>query len=568
MATLDELKAADQAPNWMTIEGFTTLSNGYLLPGETPRDMYLRISLASASRLNRPDLAEEFFLLFWKNWLCPATPVASNLGTTRALPISCFGLTVPDSVSGIMSSMHEIAMLTKNGGGVGVYWGEVRGRSATISGGGVSEGVVPFMKIQDSTTVGVSQAGVRRGATSAYLEIEHPDFEEFLEVRRPQGDPNRQCLNIHHAVSIGDDFMQKVEDGDPEARRKWSRLIQTRFETGEPYIFFRDTVDRGRPDTYKNLGLDVKTSQLCSEIALHTDMDHTFVCCLSSMNATKFDEWKDTNAVQLAVWFLDGVMEEFIARSENIVGFERARRFAIKSRALGLGVLGFHTLLQSKGFSFDSTEAYILNNLLFKTLREHAEVATRELAEVYGEPEWCTGYGRRNTHLLAIAPTTSNSLISGNVSRGIEPWAANAYSEKSAKGTFFQKNRILEALLEERGKNTTDVWTSIVTDGGSVQHLGFLSDEEKAVFLTAREINQYALVRLASARQRWLDQTQSVNLFFPANADPKYVNGVHLEAYRSGMMTLYYLRTGSVLRGDSGSRAYTRSSAECTMCEG
>lgn len=568
MSDLETLKAEGEAPEWMTIEGYTTLSRGYLLDEETPRGMYRRVASSASRTLSRPDLEEKFFQLFWKNWLCLASPIAANLGTTRGLPISCYGMTIPDSVDGIMSSMHEIGMLSKNGGGIGTYWGRVRPRGSAIAGNGNSDGIIPFLKIQDSVTVGISQGGTRRGASSAYLEVEHGDFDEFIDMRRPQGDMNRQCLNIHHALSCGDDFMGKVVSGDTEARRRWTKILKSRFETGEPYLFFRDNVARSRPDCYKSLGLDVLTSQLCSEIMLHTDEEHTFVCCLSSMNVVRFDEWKDTDAVRLAIWFLDAVMEEFIQKTAGLRGFERAQLFSLKSRALGLGVLGLHTLFQSKGFAFDSMEAFLLNGTIFKHMRAHAEVATKELAEAYGEPEWCKGHGRRNTHVMAVAPTVSNSLISGNVSAGIEPWAANAFAQKSAKGTFMQKNRILEGILDSRLANTSETWKSIVNNEGSVQHLDCLSAAEKTVFLTAREINQYALVRLAAARQRWIDQGQSLNLFFPANTDPKYLNGVHVEAWKEGLLTLYYCRTGSVLRGDSGSRSYSRSAAECTMCEG
>jgi ribonucleoside-diphosphate reductase alpha chain len=565
---LDDLKRNGDVPEWMTIEGYETLSRGYLLAGETPRTMYLRLARAAAKTLKRPDLEAKFFNIFWKNWLCPASPVAANLGTERGLPISCYGMTIPDSVDGIMSSMHEISMLSKNGGGIGTYWGDVRARGSAIKGNGVSDGIVPFLKIQDSVTIGISQGGTRRGASSAYLPVEHGDFDEFIEMRRPKGDLNRQCLNIHHAVSIGDEFMQKVVDGDKESRRRWKHILKSRFETGEPYLFFRDNADRMRPQWYKDLGLDVKTSQLCSEILLHTDEHHTFVCCLSSLNAARWDEWKDTDTVQLAIWFLDAVMEEFIQKTANLKGFERAHAFSVKSRALGLGILGFHTLLQQRMIPFDCMETHLLNLQMFKFIRAEAEIATKALAEAFGEPEWCKGYGRRNTHLLAIAPTVSNSLISGNVSAGIEPWAANAFAQKSAKGTFLQKNRQLEALLDSKGKNNSETWKHIVNNNGSVQGLDFLSEDEKNVFLTARELNQYVLVRLAAARQRHIDQGQSLNLFFPANTDTKYLNKVHIEAWSSGLATLYYCRTSSVLKGDSGSRSYYRSASECTMCEG
>ena len=556
----------------MTEAGYKTLCRGYLMEGETPRAMYKRLARASSSSLGSfalsRSLESKFFDYMWKGWLCPASPVAANLGTSRGLPISCFGMSIPDSVEGIMSSIYEVALLSKHGGGIGTYWGEVRPRNSIISSNGVSDGIVPFLKILDATTIGISQGGTRRGASSAYLPIEHDDFDEFIEIRRPQGDTNRQCLNIHHGVTIGDDFMRKVEEGDEEARQRWTKLIKSRFETGEPYLMFRDTAENNRPECYVKNDLHVKTSQLCSEILLHTDEDHTFVCCLSSLNLARWEEWKETDLPEVATYFLDGVITEFIEKAKDKSGFERAVRFAEKSRAIGIGVIGFHTLLQSKMEPFEGTPAHILNSLIFKYIREGAERATALLASSLGEPEWCKGFGRRNTHLMAVAPTVSNSTIAGGVSKGVEPIVANAYSEKTAKGTFFIKNRLLEDLLESKGKSTPEVWRSIVLDEGSVQGLDFLSEEEKMVFLTAREINQYAIVRLAATRQRWIDQGQSINLFFPANPDARYLHQVHMAAWKQGMSTLYYCRSSSVLRGDVGSRGHTREATDCVACEG
>jgi len=565
---LEELKKIGEAPEWLTEEGFLTLSKGYMLKGETPKGLWRRAAKASAKNLNKPELEDKFFDIIWKNWLCLASPIASNMGTERGLTISCFGIHVDDSILGIMDSLKEVALLSKNGGGIGTYWGDVRSRGSSIKNNGKSDGIIPFLKILDSVTIGVNQGGTRRGASSAYLPIEHGDFDEFIEIRRPSGDLNRQCLNIHHAVSIGDDFMQKVIDGDKKSREKWKKLLKSRFETGEPYLFFRDSAERDKPESYKKNNLDVKASQLCTEILLHCDEDNTFVCCLSSMNLAKWDEWKDTDAVKIAIWFLDGVMEEFIQKTENKPGFERARNFAINSRAIGLGVLGFHTLLQQKNLAFDDLPTYLLNLEIFKLMRKQADEATTELALEYGEPKWCEGLKRRNTHCLAIAPTVSNSIISGNVSAGIEPFAANAFAQKTAKGTFFQKNKTLKMLLESLGQDTEEVWKSIINNDGSVHHLDFLSEEQKNVFLTAREINQFVLVKLAAARQKFIDQGQSLNLFFPSNVDPKYFSDVHIEAWKQDLKTLYYTRTGSVLRGDSSTRQYKREISECSYCEG
>lgn len=565
---LEKLKAENNAPEWLTEESYRMLRGTYLIQGETPRDMWQRVSNSSARHLGKMDLAPKFFELMWKNWLGLASPVAANTGTTRGLPISCFSLAVPDSIDGIMSSMHELAAMTKNGGGVGVHWNGVRPQGATIRGNGKSEGVVPFIKIQDSTTIGVSQGGVRRGASAAYLPVDHGDFWQFIRMRRPEGDQNRQCLNTHHGICITDDFIARAKAGDKEAREKWSEILKARMETGEPYLFFSDNVSRNRPDCYKERNLDVKGSNICTEIFLHTDDDHSFVCCLSSMNLARWDEWKDTDAVEVATWFLDGILSEFIIKASKINGFERAVRSAEKGRAIGLGAMGFHTYLQEHMIPLDSFDAFRINAQMFSGMQRKALKASTELAKEYGEPEWCKGSGRRNTHLLALAPTVSNSLISGNVSPSIEPWAANVFVQKSAKGTIIQKNKTLVALLEKKDKNTDDVWKSIERENGSVQHLEFLTAEEKEVFLTARELNQFTLVKLAGQRQRWIDQGQSLNLFFPENADPRYIHEVHLMAHSEGLNSLYYLRTSSVIRGDSGSREYKRESTECKACEG
>lgn len=551
-------------PEWLTAEGLITLSKGYLQKGETPKDMYKRVSKAAAQRLNRNDLANSFFDIMWKGWLGPASPVLANMGTERGLPISCFKLSVPDSVDGIFKSVHELAVMSKHGGGVGVTMSNVRGRKALIHGNGESEGVVPWIKVFDSATVSVSQGSTRRGATSINLDIDHTDIEEFLKIRKPQGDVNRQCLNIHHCVVISDEFMEKVKNGDKEARAKWAVVCQLRMETGEPYIMFKDTVNKNNPQCYKDRGLKVEGTNICTEITGFTDKDHSFVCCLSSLNLAKWDEWKDTDTVELATWFLDGVMQEFIEKARHIQGFERAVRFAEKSRMLGLGVMGWHTLLQSKNIPFDSFDAMRLNALWSKTIKDKADKASQGLAKEYGEPEWLVGSGFRNSHRIAIAPTVSNSVISGGISAGIEPIAANAYVNKTAKGVFLVKNPTLTSLLESLGKNTEEVWKDIVINEGSVQHLDFLDEKTKEVFLTAREINQLAIIKQAAQRQRFIDQSQSVNLFFPVNVDPKFFHKVHMEAWELGLKTLYYCRSSSVLKADVASRQKD----ECKACEG
>lgn len=562
---LETLKSQGEAPQFMTLEGFKHLSAGFLLDGETPVAMYRRVSKAAAARLRAPELESKFFDYIYKGWLCLATPVASNMGVSRGLPISCFSLSVPDSIDGIFKSVHELAIMSKNGGGVGFCASNIRGRGKRITGNGESEGVIPWLKIFDTTTVSVSQGSVRRGASAAYLDINHVDIDEFIRIRRPTGDANRQCLNIHHGVVVNDDFMRRVDAREPKAVEIWKEVLRTRFETGEPYILFIDNVNNANPPAYRNNGLRVETSNICSEIALHTDADHSFVCCLSSLNLTKYDQWKDTDLVRTSIWFLDAVMQEFIDRAKSIGGMERAVRFAEKGRALGLGVLGWHTLLQSKMLPFDSFKSQQLNSMIFKKIRSEADAASRELAARYGEPEWCKGTGMRNTHTLAVAPTVTNSTIAGNVSAGIEPIAANAFVKKSARGSFIQKNNLLERLLVDKGVDVDAAWKSIVENDGSVQHLDYLTDKEKEVFLTAREINQMAIITQAASRQRFIDQAQSINLFFPADVDPRWFNKIHMEAWRSGIKSLYYCRTGSVLKGDIASRFYDTS---CKSCEG
>jgi ribonucleoside-diphosphate reductase alpha chain len=575
--TLEELKEKGLAGEWLTQEGLTTLQGGYLLEGEQPIDMYRRVAHAAASYYEEPlrsELEKRFFEYIWNNWLCLATPVASNMASDRGLPISCFGTYMPDNISGIFKSYHESAMLTKHGGGVGTYVGAIRARGSIVKGNGVSEGIIPWLRVHEQTFQSVGQGGVRRGATAAYLDAEHGDIDEFIDIRRPTGDISRRCLsnNFHHAVIYGDEFLNKAVEGDPRSREIWEKGLRARLETGEHYMMFRDNANRNLPECYTKNGLDVKTSQLCSEIFLFNDEDHTFVCCLSSVNLARYDEWKNNpQFLKDCVYFLDAVMEEFIIKARKIEGFEKAVRFAEKSRALGLGALGWHTLLQSKLIPFDSAQAMSLNAEIFRKMDKVTLEASKELALLKGVPQWCIN--TRNSHRLAIAPTVSNSLISGGVSQGIEPVIANYYTQKTAKGTFVRKNPALEALLESKGMNDFDTWQQINSDGGGVQGIKGLSALEKEVFLTAREINQHVIIKQAAQRQRWIDQGQSVNLFFAAPATlndddkrklGKYIHEVHIEAWRSGLKSLYYLRGESILKTDN----IYRSSGECKACEG
>jgi len=585
----DWVKGVDY-PTWGNTEVYKkTISGGYLMVGETPKDAYMRVANTVAKRLYKPELADKFFQYIWKGWLNLASPVLSNTGTDRGLPISCFGIDVGDSIQEIGAKNLEMMLLAKHGGGVGIGINMIRPAGAKITGNGTSDGVVPFCKIYDSTILATNQGSVRRGAASVNINIDHDDFEEWLEIREPKGDVNRQSLNLHQCAVIGDKFMRKLEEGDSTARRKWSRLLQKRKATGEPYILFKGNTNKSNPEAYKKNGLKVHMTNICSEIALHTDENHSFVCCLSSLNLTKYEEWKDTNLIYDAIWFLDGVLEEFIQKAKGLKGFENSVRSAEKGRALGLGVLGWHTYLQQNGIPFEGLQAQFETRRIFSQIKIESERASRSLAEVYGEPLWCRDTGYRNTHLRAIAPTVSNSKLSGNVSPGIEPWAANVFTEQSAKGTFIRKNKELIKVLKKVGIDTEETWNKILEDGGSIQDINSLDDwgyinkklvylpdtleqdmlngydAVKDVFKTFKEINQLELVNQAGIRQQYIDQSVSLNLAFPSIATPKWINQVHFEAWKKGVKTLYYTRTESVLRGDVAAKAMD---PDCLSCDG
>jgi len=577
---LDKLKNEGEAPQWMTDEAYQTLSNGYLTKTEdTPNARARKICQTVAQKLNMPELEDKFYSYYQRRWLGFSSPIWANSGTTRGLPISCYGIHVDDSIYSIFDKNLEMAMMTKTGGGVGVYLGDIRGKGEDINNNGASEGVIPWCKIFDSSIVAVNQGGTRKGADALYLPIEHPDIKDFLRIRRQIGDVNRQCLNSNHGICISDDFMNKLEAGDSEAKELWKEVLITRFETGEPYIFYTGNVNRNPGEVYKkNKHLfpnqrenDILFSNICTEITQYTDMDHSFVCCLSSANLALWHEWKDTDFIYHMTYFLDGVMQEFIDRASEYKGLERALISAIKGRALGIGGMGWHTLLQKERLAFESLQAKLLNTMIWKHIDDESKRASQDLAKKFGECEWSANTGMRNTLRIAIAPTVSNSTIMASVdedlSPSIEPIAANAFTQKSAKGVFIRKNKSLERLLESKGVNNTDIWKTIVENEGSVQHLDFLTKEEKDIFLTAREINQFVIVTQAADRQKYIDQSQSVNLFFPINATPKYMSDIAKEAWRQGVKTLYYCRTSAVIKGDMGSRGYERKVEECVWCE-
>ena len=563
-----------------------TISRGYCINGETPHDAYWRVATTVAHRLKKPELAKKFFDYIWKGWLNLASPVLSNTGTERGLPISCFGIDVADSVMDIGSKNLELMLLAKYGGGVGISHNQIRPAGSLIAGNGTSDGVVPFIKINDSTILATNQGTVRRGAASTNLNIEHGDFWEWLEIREPKGDINRQSLNMHQCVVVGDKFMRRLMEGDGDARERYTAVIKKRRQTGEPYIMYRGNVNKQNPAAYKNNGLKVHMTNICSEITLHTDENHSFVCCLSSLNLAKYDEWKDTNLIYDATWFLDGVLEEFIQRAKGMHGFENSVRTAQKGRAIGLGVLGWHTYLQQRGLPFEGLQAQFHTRRIFSQLKIETERASRDMATVYSEPLWCRDTGFRNTHMRAIAPTVSNSKLSGGVSAGIEPIPANVFTDQSAKGTFIRKNPVLEEYLTRLGHNDKSTWDKILQDGGSVQDLDFLNEwffeggvllhkddvtdltvanSFKEVFKTFKEINQLDLIKQAGIRQQYVDQSVSLNLAFPKEATPKWITQCHIEAWKQGIKTLYYMRTESVLRGDIAASAM---SEDCLSCDG
>jgi ribonucleoside-diphosphate reductase alpha chain len=558
-------------PEWMDDIAVSMISKGYLLSDENVFEGFKRVSKSAARRLRRKDLQPFFYEAMVKNWLCLASPVLSNMGTERGLPISCYGIDVDDSVEGIASANSELMRLSSQGGGVGMSLSRIRGRGARIKDNGVSEGIIPWAKIYDSTILATNQGSVRRGAASFNLDINHPDIEEFLMMRRPKGDVNRQCLNTHHCVVVDDTFMQKVEDRDPHSLKIWGEILRTRLETGEPYIMFKDNVNKTNPEGYKKLNLEVTMTNICSEIVLYTDPLHSFICCLSSLNLARFDEWKDyrfengMSVPELTTWFLEGVLQEFIDRAKNIRFMENTVRSAMKGRAIGIGALGWHTFLQAKGVPFVGIQANAYTREIFSFIDSESLKASQDMAKEYGEPEWCKGTGVRHSHRMAIAPTVSNAHISGGVSPSIEPLPANIYNLKTAKGVFIKKNPILEQLLESKGFNIPSVWDQIAKDQGSVYGVQdhILSDEEKEVFRTFKEINQLEIVRQAGIRQQYVDQTVSLNLCFDPNDTPRWMSEVHKEAHKAGIKTLYYLRTESVLRGDNLDRT-----AACVACEG
>ncbi|WP_037503678.1 ribonucleoside-diphosphate reductase subunit alpha [Sphingomonas jaspsi] len=550
----------------LTEFGKETLKDRYLLPGETYQDLFARVASAYADDEGH---AQRVYDYISKLWFMPATPVLSNGGTGRGLPISCYLNSVDDSLDGIVNTWNENVWLASKGGGIGTYWGSVRGIGEPVGLNGKTSGIIPFVRVMDSLTLAISQGSLRRGSAACYLDVSHPEIEEFLEIRKPSGDFNRKALNLHHGVLITDEFMEAVREGTDfelkspkdgsvrgsvNARSLFQKLVETRLATGEPYIVFADTVNRQMPKHHRDLGLKVSTSNLCSEITLptgrdHLGMDRTAVCCLSSMNLETWDEWNgDKRFVEDVMRFLDNVLSDYIARAPDEMA--RAKYSAERERSVGLGVMGFHSFLQARGLPFEGAMAKSWNMRIFKHIRAQVDQASMMLAQERGPCPDAADMGvmERFSCKMAIAPTASISIICGGTSACIEPIPANIYTHKTLSGSFSIKNPYLEKLLTEKSKNSDAVWNSILEQGGSVQHLDFLTPEEKDTYKTSFEIDQRWLLELAADRTPYIDQAQSLNLFIPADVDKWDLMMLHFRAWELGIKSLYYLRSKSVQR--------------------
>ena len=557
-------KVEKDFPVWGNNELYlTTITGGYLLKEETPFEAYKRIAKTAARIHKEPLFEKKIFDILWKGWLIPSTPVMGNFGNEKGLPISCFSSRVGDSMYDIYRKNLEMAILSKHGGGTAYDFTNVRPIGTMIKEGtlGTSDGIIPFIKSYDSTIIASKQGCTRRGAVAIYLNIEHKEYPQFLEIREPKGDVNRQCHNIHQGAVISDEFMRKVIEKNGYERELWLKTIKKRVKTGEPYLFFIDNANKNLPQNWKENDLKIWHSNLCSEIMLPTDENHTLVCCLSSLNLDKYDDWKDTDTVSDAIMFLDSVIQEFLDKSHDIHGIEDAVRFAEKSRALGLGVLGWHSYLQSKMIPFISLEANSLTRKIFGKIKEEAERTTQYLAKKYKETLWTKNTGRRNLTLTTVAPTRSSAKLAGGLSQGIEPIAANIYVDDDAKGMHIRKNVKLESLLKKKKLNTPEMWDHIAQEKGSCQNIKALTQREREVFKCFKEINQLELIRQASIRQNYIDQGQSINLAFPQNAPARFINKVHIEAWKMGLKSLYYYRSESILRAE------TNLYSECLLCE-
>jgi len=544
--------------DWLNEDSRTFLARGYLREGVSAEERIQVIIETASKYLSKiPEFKEKFEDYLSRGFYSLASPVWSNYGETRGLPISCNGQFIDDSMDDILYNNSETGMMTKYGAGTSAYFGALRGRGTDISAGGQSFGAVHFMQMYDTTTRIVSQSNVRRGSFAAYYPVEGSDIYEFLEIRE-NGNPI-QDMSI--GVTITDEWMESMKSGDKEKRKLWARIIKKRFETGYPYIFWTDTVNKNAPIWYRDKGIKIHASNLCSEICLPADTNNSFVCDLSSMNLLFYDEWKNTDAVEILTFFLDAVMEEYIEKTKNLPFMNKAHNFAKNHRALGTGGLGWHSYLQSKSIAFESLEAKIKNVQIWKFIEEKTKQASQRMASLYGEPAMLKGYGMRNSTLVAIAPTTSSSFILGQVSPSIEPLNSNYFVKDLAKGKFTYRNPYLKEVLQKYEKDDNQTWKSVLTHGGSVQHLDFLSEHEKMVFKTFGEISQKEIVIQAAARQKYIDQSQSLNLMIHPNTPLKDVNELMLFAWEQGIKTLYYQR------GTNPSQELARNILNCVSCE-
>ena len=577
----------------LTDFGKATLTDRYLSEGERYQDLFLRVAKYYAD-----DSAHASRLYYYISnlWFMPSTPILSNGGTKRGLPISCFLNEIDDSLKSIVEIWNENVWLAAKGGGIGSYWGNLRSIGEKVKQSGETSGIIPFIRVQDSLTLAISQGSLRRGSAAVYLPIWHPEIEEFLELRKPTGgDPHRKALNLHHAVVISDAFMNAVENDalwslrspkdnsvirEISARGLWVKILTIRIENGEPYIIYIDNVNNNIPESYKKLGLNVKMSNLCSEITLATGKDHlnedrTAVCCLSSLNLEYFDDWKgDKQFIEDVVRFLDNVLEDFIKKSPDTMN--KASYAAIRERSIGLGVMGFHSFLQKRNTPFESLPAKLLNKQIFQHIRTNAKLVSKKLALIKGAcPDAIeAGLQERFSNIIAVAPTASISIIAGGASPGIEPFAANAFLQKTLTGSYVYRNKYLEQLLEKKGKNNPAIWSSITTHEGSVQHLDFLTQDEKMVFKTAFEIDQRWVIDLAADRTPYICQSQSLNLFILPNIHKSDLHNLHFSAWKKGIKSLYYCRSASAQRADKVSHNQKRysykdnnSSDECLSCQ-
>ena len=543
---------------WLNKDSRLFLERGYLLEGTTALDRIRYIAEHAERKLGIEGYADKFFHYMARGYFSLSSPIWSNFGLDRGLPISCFGSYIGDSIHEIMETTAEVGMMSKIGGGTSGYFGDIRPRGSSIRNNGKSDGSFNFSKLFDTVIDVISQGTSRKGQFAGYIDIEHGDIDEWLDIHT-EGNPIQL---MYYGVCVGHEWLESMKAGDPYKRQLWAKLLQRKTETGIPYLFFKDNANAGRPDVYKDKNMTVHASNLCTEIMLPSSSDESFVCCLSSMNLLYFDEWKDTDAPEVLTYFLDVVMSEFIEKSNEIPFLHRANKFARRHRALGLGVLGWHSYLQANNIAFDSFQAMQKNNEIFRTLQEKTLKASKELAQRFGEPEILKGYGRRNTTLMSIAPTKSSSFILGSVSPSVEPFKSNYYVKDLAKIKTIYKNPFLEKLLKEKGLDNEEIWESILYNDGSVQHLTQLTDEEKEIFKTFSEISQLSVIQQAAQRQKYIDQGQSINIMVHPATPAKDLNQLYLTAEELGLKSIYYQYSMSA------AQVFNRNLLSCSSCEG